>query len=72
MHIMATNLAVWISVIADETSHALHPKQYNESARIDCFKNYTALKESMDIYCTNISTIAQYLSIPSFDPFEGK
>ena len=69
MHILASNLAVWVSVIADETSHALHLKALNSHSSQEATKlsqwnydsNYTQFVETVESQCNNSNSLLSYL-----------
>ena len=81
MHAMASNLAVWISIVSDETNHALEYERYHHNhtswkGAIDQL-NYTGLlflKDTVDNNCNVTDRLSSlFLSITAnTSDYEGK
>jgi len=81
MHVMASNLAVWVSVIADETTHALHIKAINAHNKEENGKmgygdyyggNYTKLVENIETHCNSSSLLLDYFGKSAYNDTNGK
>ena len=78
---MASNLAVWVSVIADETSHALNkqPSTFRNSESDNLLGygqysagNYTKLEEDIKTHCNSSSMLLNYFSKSDYNDSAGK
>ena len=81
MHILATNLSVWVAVIADETKHALKVRSMNihsmvpekESTYGICDGNITEFTDSIEAHCTNSTDLLKlFFPESSYGKSKGK